>query len=180
MLRAWHAHSVCMMHARCMHSACLVCMVCAVHAWCMRGACVVHAWCMRGACHCSRTPLQSHARGCSLHLLPALPPRWRAGAVSGLRARGRLLVDLRWVGGRLTEVRVSAERPEPPLQLVEPPPSPLALCCAPRICGADGAALSAALGVPVRWVAAEEGGAVGWWRWEARLPRGSTLRYVLL
>ena len=45
--------------------------------------------------------LQSHARGCNLHLLPALPPRWRAGAVTGLRARGRLLVDLRWVGGRL-------------------------------------------------------------------------------
>ena len=99
--------------------------------------------------------------------------------MSGLRARGRLVVDLRWVGGRLTEVRVSAERPEPPLQLVEPPPSPLALCCAPHICGADGAALSAALGVPVRGVAAEEGGAVGWWRWEARLPRGSTLHYVL-
>ena len=45
--------------------------------------------------------LQSHARGCNLHLLPALPPSWRAGAVTGLRARGRLLVDLRWVGGRL-------------------------------------------------------------------------------
>ena len=142
-----------------------------VHAWCMHGVCMVHAWYM--------SP-QSHARGCSLHLLPALPPRWRAGAVSGLRARGRLLVDLRWMAGRLTEARVSAERPEPPLQLVEPPPSPLALCCSPRVCGNDGAALSAALGVPVRWVAAEEGGAVGWWRWEARLPRGSTLRYVLL
>ena len=129
---------------------------------------------------CNRTLLQSHARAAAcLHLLPALPPRWRAGAVSGLRARGRLIVDLRWVGGRLTEVRVSAERPEPPLQLVEPSPSPLALCCAPHICGADGAALSAALGVPVRGVAAEEGGAVGWWRWEARLPRGSTLHYLL-
>ena len=76
-------------------------------------------------------------------------------------------------------MRVSAERPEPPLQLVEPPPSPLALCCAPRVCGEDSTALSAALGVTVRPVAAEEGGAVGWWRWEARLLRGSTLDYVL-
>lgn len=120
--------------------------------------------------------LQSHARGCSLHLLPALPPR---GAVCGLRARGRLLVDLRWLAGRLTEVRVSAEPAEPPLQLVEPPLAPLTICCTPRVCGSDGAALSAVIGAPVHGVAAEEGGAVDWWRWEASLPRGSALHYTL-
>ena len=60
----------------------------------------------------------------------------------------------------------------------------MALCCAPRICGRDVAALSAALSAPVRAAGAgEEGGggepgADGLWRWEVRLPRGSTLRYV--
>jgi len=31
--------------------------------------------------------------------LPALPPAWPAGAVSGLRARGAVTVDVRWAHG---------------------------------------------------------------------------------
>lgn len=45
--------------------------------------------------------MQSH--GDMIDLLPALPPAWRDGSISGLRARGRCRVDLRWSGGVLEE-----------------------------------------------------------------------------
>ncbi len=43
------------------------------------------------------------SRGDSIDLLPALPPLWRDGSVSGLRARGQCRVDLTWRGGVLEE-----------------------------------------------------------------------------
>ncbi|GAA1290455.1 glycosyl hydrolase family 95 catalytic domain-containing protein [Saccharothrix xinjiangensis] len=42
-----------------------------------------------------------------VELLPALPPSWPAGSVTGLRVRGGLVVDLRWSGGSPTSVAVS-------------------------------------------------------------------------
>ena len=38
--------------------------------------------------------LQSHEEG--IHILPALPPEWKEGMVSGLRARGNIIVRIEW------------------------------------------------------------------------------------
>lgn len=50
--------------------------------------------------------LQSHT---ALHFLPALPPSWKNGNVSGLKARGAIEVDLRWRDGRLEQAVIRPE-----------------------------------------------------------------------
>jgi len=55
--------------------------------------------------------LQSHRD--VIHLLPALPPAWSSGSVSGLRARGGFEVDMAWTEGRLSTGRVKSEHGAP-------------------------------------------------------------------
>jgi alpha-L-fucosidase 2 len=45
--------------------------------------------------------MQSHAG--EIHLLPALPPAWPRGRISGVRARGGFELDFAWEQGRLTQ-----------------------------------------------------------------------------
>jgi alpha-L-fucosidase 2 len=52
-----------------------------------------------------------------LHLLPALPPTFPTGSVSGLRARGGATVDLAWDGGALTSARIQVTGRGGPLKL---------------------------------------------------------------
>ncbi len=51
------------------------------------------------------------SRGDEILVLPALPSAWPTGAVTGLRARGRCSVDLRWQKGELVEAVVRGEMP---------------------------------------------------------------------
>ena len=50
--------------------------------------------------------LQSHTG--EIELLPALPPAWKQGSVSGLRARGGYTVSVKWQGGALAAATVQA------------------------------------------------------------------------
>jgi alpha-L-fucosidase 2 len=54
--------------------------------------------------------LQSHVRDENgvyiIHLLPALPKAWNEGSVSGMKARGNVVVDITWKDGQLEEVKL--------------------------------------------------------------------------
>ncbi len=58
--------------------------------------------------------LQSHgtvAGRVVLDLLPCLPAAWQQGRLSGVRARGGLVLDLGWAGGQVQRLRVVAASP---------------------------------------------------------------------
>ena len=55
----------------------------------------------------TETLIQSHTG--IIHLLPALPPAWQNGNVTGLAARGAVKADIRWENGRLTEAVLRPE-----------------------------------------------------------------------
>jgi alpha-L-fucosidase 2 len=57
-----------------------------------------------GAAGIAEMLLQSHAG--EIHLLPALPKAWKAGKITGLRARNGFEVDIMWSEGTFTEARI--------------------------------------------------------------------------
>ena len=44
--------------------------------------------------------------GENIRLLPALPDKWRSGAVRGLRAKGGAKVDIQWKDGRIIDYKI--------------------------------------------------------------------------
>jgi alpha-L-fucosidase 2 len=74
--------------------------------------------------------LQSHDG--AVHILPALPGKWKNGKISGLRARGGFLVDIEWEDGTARTVKIKSSiggnlriRTSTPLALADgTPPAP--------------------------------------------------------
>jgi alpha-L-fucosidase 2 len=61
--------------------------------------------------------LQSHETDSKgnvvIELIPALPKAWENGSVTGLRARGGLVVDISWRKGKLVDVKVKSIKNKP-------------------------------------------------------------------
>ena len=124
--------------------------------------------------------LQSHLASCRIHLLPALPPAWPDGDVTGLRARGAFRVDIRWVAGTLRAVTVAhsslGTAPAPTVR----PSGPVRVCCASSICGTDKARLTSAARVDVRAItpvgalrSESDDVAPNVWTWDVVLDAGT-------
>ncbi|MEU7530130.1 glycoside hydrolase N-terminal domain-containing protein [Saccharothrix sp. NPDC042600] len=54
-----------------------------------------------------------HSHNGELHTLPALPPAWPTGSVTGLRGRGGYTVGATWANGRATTITVTTDRTGP-------------------------------------------------------------------
>lgn len=50
--------------------------------------------------------LQSHTK--FIDILPALPPAWKNGHISGLKARGNYIVDITWENGKLKKLNIKS------------------------------------------------------------------------
>jgi alpha-L-fucosidase 2 len=59
----------------------------------------------------SHVPTGQYGRLGELHLLPALPDKWPTGSIKGLKARGGVVVDMKWEGKALTDVQVETAHP---------------------------------------------------------------------
>ncbi|MDQ7808756.1 glycoside hydrolase N-terminal domain-containing protein [Amycolatopsis sp. A133] len=51
-----------------------------------------------------------HSHNGELHVLPALPPAWPSGSVTGLRGRGGYTVGATWSGGYATQLTITPDR----------------------------------------------------------------------
>lgn len=56
------------------------------------------------------TEMLLHSHNNELHVLPALPPVWPSGKITGLRGRGGYTVDARWSASQADEIVVKADR----------------------------------------------------------------------
>jgi alpha-L-fucosidase 2 len=79
--------------------------------------------------------LQSHERRDAryiIDLLPALPSKWSAGSVRGLRARGGVAVDIAWTNGRLATATLYNLRSHEVRAVVESSGASRSIVIAPR------------------------------------------------